>query len=153
MLWALEGVYREGLWTQAFDGADWEEYANYGRTFPEPPYFGRPLPPPLPPRLRLRVRQMSTASPFDLLAQIPGEFYAAGGAYAFAGFLQKVEDLWNMPLRIRLEKTELERDLWRASVERDEARDTYYKEAIRRSSFELESGSAEIPSDWDWPER
>jgi hypothetical protein len=151
VLQVLEGVYRESLWSEAneTDPLRGDKDETFGRkgTRGEPQ-----MPPPLPPILRLRVRRLSVASPLDALLAIPTEFYAAAGPFVVVNFLDRLERVFNMPQRIRLENVRLDRDYWQAQAERDDARDRYYKRSAERSNYELAEGQLEAPDGWDWPQ-
>jgi hypothetical protein len=150
ILYALEGVYREGLWAASYVADPLDEYPrDFWRELPS---LTKSLPPPLPASLRLRVKRLTKESPLTLLLSIPHEFYVAGGITALFGVLGRIERLWNAPGRVRLERAELRRDHYRTLTEADEAEDAYYRQVAQRTGFELEDGSLEIPDDWQWPD-
>lgn len=106
--------------------------------------------PPLPKEDQLLVEAAVMASPLEIVLVIPGVAVAAGDGLAFLRFVKAIEQAWNAPGRIRLEREEIRAKLDSLRLENAVTNRQYEHHAYE--GFRLHEGGVDIPDDWDWPE-
>lgn len=82
---------------------------------------------------------------------VPSVVAIAGGALGVLRFIKAIEDSWNAPRRIALERAEIDRELWEARLGALRARRQYAEE--RSQGFRLTDGRATSPDGWKWPDQ
>ena len=123
-----------------------EEWAAYLRRGPA--YVPMPLRLPLrDPENPLYVEGLAMGSPLEIAL---GFAPYLGSATAALGFIAAIEKYWNAPLRIKLERAKLQKELQEA---RDAlaAADEIPPASPHQLKLDLVSGSADIPDSYDGP--
>ena len=150
----IEAAYRVAFWMSTPEDVPLEEIFRVYRPpgHPRVDYEGAqpspaiPLPPPPPKSVfELQTEALSFESPFDFFGTIPGIVTAAGGTTGILVYIAKnLEDLFDMPGRIRVRRIQRERQRYEELRARDEAKQRYL-EARRSPSrrFNLEDGEIE----------
>lgn len=81
------------------------------------------------PESPLVADQIRFGSPLEVVTEIPWEVYAVGGAPTFWFFIERIEKIWNMRKRIRVESKRLDAEAERYDRE-------YWEEKLRKTDAE-----------------